>query len=233
MSVSVDENGAKDRMKGSYSGLLRIHCQSNCYRYHPFWKLSAQMSFGLHLLVQEKAKSDAAVLNILQVHVDQMDGFVSRTTEDFLIIQIDIRTRIQYLSLPHENLDDFDDMLVDRNFRLAMIDYNAKIERAIERFTMAIDDSLKDIQKGQEAIGSLWQYIGESAKKNAPLSGNLTAIYNSMLGNTEGWNSAFSKLRRKGVALHYAITQLSRAIIEMQRRVGVASRKDVVSTYLF
>lgn len=233
MSVSVDENGVKDQMKGSYSGFSWILYQSDYYRYHPFWKLSAQMSFGLHLLVQEKAKSDAAVLNILQVHVDQMDGFVSRTTEDFLIIQIDIRTRIQYLSLPLENLDDFDDMLVDRKFRLAMIDYNAKIERAVERFTMAINDSLKDIQKGQEAIGGLWQYLGQSAKENAPLSGNLTAIYNSMLGNTEGWNSAFSKLRRKGVALQYAITQLSRAIIEMQRRVGVASRKDVVSTYLF
>ncbi|KAL4960937.1 uncharacterized protein BDV14DRAFT_134398 [Aspergillus stella-maris] len=198
-------------------------------RYHPFWKLTAQMSFGLHLLVQGKAKSSTAVLNILQAHVDEMDGFVSRTTEDFLIIQIDLRTRIQYLSLPLENLDDFDAMLVDRNFRLAMIDYNGKIELAIRRFTAAISDALKDLQKGREAIGGLWQFLGQSAQDSGPLSSSLTAIYNSMLANTEGWNSAFAKLRRKGVALQYAITQLNRAIIEMQRRVGVASRKDVIS----
>ncbi|KAL4950065.1 hypothetical protein BDW69DRAFT_62787 [Aspergillus filifer] len=198
-------------------------------RYHPFWKLTAQMSFGLHLLVQGKAKSNSAVLNILQAHVDEMDGFVSRTTEDFLIIQIDLRTRIQYLSLPLENLDDFDAMLVDRKFRLAMIDYNGKIELAIQRFTAAITDALKDLQKGREAIGGLWQFLGQSTQDNGPLSSSLTAIYNSMLANTEGWNAAFAKLHRKGVALQYAITQLSRAIIEMQRRVGVASRKDVVS----
>ncbi|KAL3471716.1 hypothetical protein BJX99DRAFT_21070 [Aspergillus californicus] len=198
-------------------------------RYHPFWKLAAQMSFGLILLVKETAKSNAAVLRILQAHVDEIDGFVSRTTEDFLIIQIDLRTRIQYLSLPLENLDVFDEMLVDRTFRLAMIDYNESIELAIERFTVAIDDALKDIQKGKEAIGGLWQYLGRSAEEYAPLSSNLTAIYSSMLANTEGWNSAFSKLRRKGIGLLHAIEQLGRAITEMQRRVGVASRRDVMS----
>ncbi|KAL4801406.1 hypothetical protein BDV18DRAFT_149360 [Aspergillus unguis] len=198
-------------------------------RYHPFWKLTAQMSFGLHLLVQETAKSKTVVLNILQLHVDELDGFISRTTEDFLIIELDLRTRIQYLSLPLENLENFDQMLADRNFRLAMIDYNEKIELAVERFTMAIGDALKDIHKGREAIGALWQFLGQSAKENTPMSRSLTAIYNSMLANTEGWNSALVGLRRKGVALLYAITQLGRVISEMQRRVGVASRKDVVS----
>ncbi|KAL4917446.1 hypothetical protein BDW62DRAFT_218112 [Aspergillus aurantiobrunneus] len=178
-------------------------------RYHPLWKLTAQISFGVHLLVQGTAKSNTTVLNILQIHVDELDGF--------------------YLSLPLENLDDFDEMLMDRNFRLAMTDYNEKIGLAIERFAVAINDALKDIQKGKEAIGGLWKYLGQSAKENAPLSGSLSAIYNSMLANTEGWNSVFSKLRRKGVGLQYAITQLRRAITEMQRRVGVASRKDMVS----
>jgi hypothetical protein len=189
------------------------------------------MSFGLHLLVQGTAKSNAAVVNILQVHVDEMDGFISRTREDFLIIQLDLRTRIQYLSLPLEDLDHFDEMLADRSFCFAMIDYNVKMELAIERFTLAIGDSLRDLQKGREAVGALWQYLGQSAKENAPLSGSLTAIYNSMLANTEGWNSAFCRLRRTGHALQYAITQLSRAVTELQRRVGVASRREAVSIY--
>ncbi|KKK24441.1 hypothetical protein AOCH_007459 [Aspergillus ochraceoroseus] len=197
-------------------------------RYHPFWKLSAQMSFGVHLLVKRIAKSDAEVLRILQAHVDEMDGFISRTKEDFLIIQIDVRTRIQYLRLPLENLDVFDEMLEDRSFRLSMIGYNEKIEHAIARFTEAVSDSLKDIQKGKEAIGGLWQYLGQSSKESAPLSSSLAAVYNSMMANAEGWNTAFSNLRRKGLALQNALSQLGRAITEMQRRVGVASRKDVV-----
>ncbi|KAI9368939.1 hypothetical protein BJX61DRAFT_546048 [Aspergillus egyptiacus] len=198
-------------------------------RYHPFWKLAAQMSFGLHLLIKGSAKSNAQVLKILQAHVDEVDGFISRTTEDFLIIQVDLRTRIQYLSLPLENLDIFDQMLEDRTFRLAMVDYNERIELAIERFTLAIHDALKDIQKGKEAVGAVWQYLGQSARDHGPLSSSLTAIYNSMFSNTEGWNLALSKLRRKGTALQYAIKQLARAVTEMQRRVGVASRKDASS----
>ncbi|RDW74740.1 uncharacterized protein DSM5745_07402 [Aspergillus mulundensis] len=185
------------------------------------------MSFGLHLLAQGTAKSNATVLNILQLHVDEMDGFVSRTTEDFLIIQLDLRTRIQYLSLPLENLDDFDEMLADRGFRFAMIDYNGKIELAVERFTLAISDALRDLHKGREAVGALWQYLGQSTQESASLSSSLTAIYNSMFANTEGWNSALSKLRRTGLALQYAMTQLSRAVTEIQRRVGIASRKEV------
>lgn len=145
------------------------------------------------------------------------------------MIQVDVRTRIQYLSLPLRNLEIFDEMLDDRQFRRAMIGYNEKIEHAVDRFTQAVKDTLKDIQKGREAVGALWQYLGDSARKNAPLSNNIAAIYNAMLANTEGWNVAFSKLRRKGVALESALLQLGLTITEMQRRVGVASRKEVVS----
>ncbi|KAF7155028.1 hypothetical protein CNMCM5623_005236 [Aspergillus felis] len=197
--------------------------------YHPLWKLISQISFGVHLLAKGLAKSKLEVLKILQRHVDELDGFIERNTEDYFIIQVDVRTRIQYLSLPLQNLDVFDEMLQDRNFRLAMIEYNEKIEHAIDRFTMAVKDSLKDIQKGREAIGALWHYIGQSAKENRPLPGDLVALYNAMLANTEGWNTALSKLSRKGMALESALAQLKLAITEMQRRIGVASRRDVVS----
>lgn len=198
-------------------------------RYHPLWKLISQISFGVHLLAKGLAKSKLEVLKILQRHVDELDGFIERNTEDYFIIQVDVRTRIQYLSLPLQNLDVFDEMLQDRNFRLTMIDYNEQIEHAVERFTMAVKDSLKDIQKGREAIGALWRYIGHSAKENRPLPSDLVALYNAMLANTEGWNMALSKLSRKGMALESALAQLGLAINEMQRRIGVASRKDVVS----
>ncbi|PWY64540.1 hypothetical protein BO70DRAFT_203502 [Aspergillus heteromorphus CBS 117.55] len=198
-------------------------------RYHPLWKLTAQMSFGVHLLFEGLAKSDVEVLKILQVHVDEIDGFIGRTSEDFLIIQIDVRTRTQYLKLPLQNLDIFDEMLDERSFRLSMIDYNDRIEHAIERFTAAIRDALKDVQKGREAIGALWAYLRRAAQENDPLSAKMLAVYKAMLANSEGWNVAFSKLYRRGFALQSALFQLGLAITEMQRRVGVASRKSVVS----
>ncbi|BCR94190.1 uncharacterized protein AKAW2_11236A [Aspergillus luchuensis] len=198
-------------------------------RYHPLWKLIAQMSFGVHLLVGKLAKSDVEVLKILQVHVDEMDGFLKRTSEDFLIIQIDVRTRSKYLSLPLENLMVFDEMLEDRSFRGSMIEYNDRIEHAIDRFATAIEDSLKDIQKGREAVGALWTYLQQSAEKHSPLPVRLLAVYQAMLANAEGWNIALSNLRRKGVALQSALLQLGLATTELQRRVGVASRKAVVS----
>ncbi|PLN76514.1 hypothetical protein BDW42DRAFT_19711 [Aspergillus taichungensis] len=196
-------------------------------RYHPIWKLTSQMLFGVHLLVRGLAKSDTEVLRILQNHVDEVDGFLGRTTEDFLIVEVDVHTRMQYLSLPLQNLNTFDEMLEDRLFRLSMLDYNDKIEHAIQRFTASIDDSLKDIQKGKSAIRALWKYL-DQAEKEYELSGYMTALVSAMLSNAEGWNVAFSDLRRKGLKLQAALSKLSLAITEMQRRIGVASRKKLV-----
>ncbi|KAJ5668785.1 hypothetical protein N7462_009855 [Penicillium macrosclerotiorum] len=198
-------------------------------RYHPFWKLVSQMSFGVHLLAHRLAKSEPEVMKILQGHVDELDGFLQRTTEDFLIIQLDVRTRIQYLTLPLGNLDVFDQMLEDRNFRLALVSYNDQIEHAVERFTMAITDALKDLSKGKEAMGALWYYFHRLADEGRFGTESLRAFYQAMMENLEGWILALSKLRRRGAALQKALGQLAFAVTEMQQRVGVASRKDTRS----
>ena len=186
------------------------------------------MSFGVYLLATGLAKSEMEVLRILQSYVDELDEFIERGTDDFLIIQVDIRTRIQYLSMPLGNLDIFDEMLDDRSFRLAMMDYNEKIEHAIDRFTMAIRDSLNDIQKGREAIGALYHFIGRLDQKANSPSNNLDDICYAMLENIEGWNAALWKLHKNGMRLDSALVQLGMAVVEMQRRVGVASRRSVV-----
>ena len=167
------------------------------------------------------------VLRILQNYVDELDGCIGRGTEDFLIIQVDIRTRMQYLSLPLENLDVFDDMLMDRNFRLAMVDYNEQIEHAIKRFTAAVKDTRNDIQKGKEAVGALWHYIGDLDQTCDGLPADLNAICTAMLANLEGWNAAFGKLQKRGSAIKVSLFQLGVVVVEMQRRVGVASRRSV------
>ncbi|KAJ5234461.1 uncharacterized protein N7469_003629 [Penicillium citrinum] len=198
-------------------------------KYHPFWKLVSQMVFGVHLLANGMAKSDQEVMKILQSHVNELDGFLQRSTEDFLIIHLDVRTRIQYLSLPLGNLDVFDEMLNDRNFRLALVAYNDQIVHSIDRFTLAITDSIKDLRKGKEAMGALWHYLLQLSDAGCFQSDHLTAFYKAMMENMEGWIIAMSKLRRRGASLQKALGQLSFAVTEMQRRVGVASRKDLRS----
>lgn len=168
-------------------------------------------------------------MKILQNHVNELDGFLERTTEDQMIVRLDVHTRIQYLSLPLSNLDVFDEMLVDRGFRLSIVAYNDQIEHSIDRFTQAITDSLKDLQKAKEAMGALWFFFKELSSGECFASESLQAFYKAMMENMEGWISAISKLRRQGTALQKALGQLGLATTEMQRRVGVASRNDVVS----
>ncbi|KAJ5655714.1 hypothetical protein N7507_007664 [Penicillium longicatenatum] len=195
-------------------------------QYHPFWKLISQMVFGVHLLARRLAISEPQVMKILQSHVDEMDGFLQRTTEDFLIIHMDVRTRIQYLSLPLENLHVFDQMLEDRNFRLSLVAYHDQIEHAASRFTLAITDAIRDLRKGKEAISVLWHYLLQMSDEGCFETHSLKAFYQAMMDNLEGWLEAFSKLRRRGTSLQKALAQLALAVTEMQRRVGVASRKD-------
>lgn len=187
------------------------------------------MIFGVHLLAKGLARSETSVMKILQNHVNELDGFLERTTEDLMIVRLDVHTRIQYLSLPLANLDVFDEMLVDRGFRLSIVAYNDQIEHSIDRFTQAITDALKDLQKAKEAMGALWFFFKELSNGGCFSSDSLQAFYQAMMENMEGWIVAISKLRRQGTALQKALSQLGLATTEMQRRVGVASRKDVVS----
>lgn len=187
------------------------------------------MAFGVHLLAKNLAKSDDQVMKILQTHVDELDGVLERTNEDFLIVDLDVHTRIQYLSLPLKNLALFDDMLQDRNFRLSLVAYNDQIEHAVERFTLAITDALKDLHKGKEATSALWLYMIQLADEGCFRSESIQPFYQAMMDNLEGWLVAFWRLRRRGAVLLKALRQLAFAINEMQKRVGIASRRDVVS----
>lgn len=206
-----------------------MHDANSKSRYHPFWKLISQMIFGVHLLAKELARSETSVTKILQDHVDELDGFLERTTEDLMIMRLDVHTRIQYLTLPFENLEIFDEMLADRAFRLSIVAYNDQIEHSIDRFTQTITDSLKDLQKAKEAMSALWIFFKDLSNEGYFASERLEAFSHAMMENMEGWMVAISKLRRQGTALLKTLSQLGLATTEMQRRVGVASRKDVVS----
>ena len=198
-------------------------------KFHPLWKLVAQISFGMHLLQQGLAKSDEEVIKILQTHVDEIDGFLERTTEDFDLAQGDINERIRYLRLPLEHGQVFDGMLNDRNFRMAIVEGNEKIEHIIDRTAAAMTDALKDVQKGLDATRELAKYLTRVDKRWDDRTEEHDSVYLAMIGNTEGWTRAFLTLQSKGNTLRKALIQLGGIVAEMQRRAGTASRKNLVS----
>lgn len=198
-------------------------------KFHPLWKLVAQISFGMHLLQQGLAKSDEEVLKILQTHVDEVDGFLERTTEDFDLAQNDINERIRYLKLPLEHGQVFDQMLADRPFRVAIVEGNEKIEHIIDRTAAAMNDALKDVQKGLDATRELAKYMTRVDKQWEDRTEEHDSVYLAMIGNTEGWTRAFLTLQSKGGHLRKALVQLGTIVAEMQRRAGAASRKNLVS----
>ena len=197
-------------------------------KFHPLWKLVAQISFGMHLLQQRMAKSDEEVIKILQTHVDEVDGFLERTTEDFDLAQGDINERIRYLRLPLEHTDVFDTMLNDRSFRIAIVEGNEKIEHIIDRTAAAMNDALKDVQKGLDATRELAKYLTRLDKNWDDRTEEHDSVYLAMIGNTEGWSRALLDLQAKGNTLRKALVQLGGIVAEMQRRAGAASRKNLV-----
>ncbi|KAL9578385.1 MAG: hypothetical protein Q9212_005749 [Teloschistes hypoglaucus] len=197
-------------------------------QFHPLWKLVAQISFGMHLLQQGVAKSDEEVIKILQNHVDDIDGFLERTTEDFDLAQGDIDERIRYLKLPLEHGSVFDTMLNDRNFRTAIVEGNEKIEHIIDRTAAAMNDALKDVQKGLDATRELAKYLTRLDKQWDERTEEHDSVYLAMIGNTEGWTRAFLTLQSKGNALRRALVQLGSIVAEMQKRAGAARQRNLV-----
>jgi len=191
-------------------------------RYHPLWKLVAQIAFGVHLLHHQLAKSDAEVVKILKSHVNEMDGFCKRSAEDFELAIADIQERINYLRLPLEHVQIFDIMLDDRQFRTSIIDGNEKIEHIVGRTAKAMNDSLHDIGTGLEATQEFTKYLdkigGQWTEGNQELSG----IYTAMCGNSDGWDRCFKALQLKGNKLGVILVQLGSILNEMSKRAGVA-----------
>jgi hypothetical protein len=199
-------------------------------KFHPFWKLAAQISFGVHLLQQQLAKSDEEVVKILQTHVDEIDAFLERTTEDFDLAIADVNERINYLTLPLQHLDVFNVMLDDRKFRASITEGNEKIERIIQRTKRAMQDALYDVEKGIEAATELGRYLDMIGSAWAMDNNEHLGIYTAMRGNNEGWQRCFRTLQGKSNDLAVVLGQLQGILDEMSKRVAIASKKSLVCT---
>jgi hypothetical protein len=199
-------------------------------RYHELWKLMAQISFGIYLLLNGIAKDDEQVMNILQGHVDEVDEFLEMTLEDFDLAQQDVDERLKFLKLPLENIAIFDAMLEDRSFRLQIVNGNERIEHVITRTAAAMNDALKDVQQGLDACKEFTIYLAEEQedpiwKGERP---DMQKVFDAMKGNVEGWYKAYVSLQTKGNHLGVALVQLGSIVAEMDRRAGEVSRRKRV-----
>jgi hypothetical protein len=160
--------------------------------------------------------------------VDDVDGFLESTTEDFDLAQSDVAERLRYLKLPLEHVEVFDRMLEDRTFRVSIVEGNEKIEHIMERTSEATKDALKDVQKGLQATNALGKYLEKVNLSWTTRSPEHDAVFVAMVGNVEGWHRAFEDLYHQGSRLGVSLVQLAGIVSEMQRRAGVASRKTLV-----
>lgn len=202
--------------------------QSSAGRFHPLTKLVAQISFGIHLLQNSLATSDEEVVALLQTYVAEIDAFLEQTTEDFNLALQDIDERIKCLRLPLEHDEVFDAMLEDRVFRQQIVDGNEKIEHIISRTETAMNDALDDVQKGLEATKELAKYLVRLDRGLVQRTAWHEDVYAAMSGNAEGWFRCFFSLQSKGHTLNVLMMQLGSVVGELQRRAGIASRKNIV-----
>jgi len=199
-------------------------------KYHELWKLMAQISFGIYLLLNGIARDDEQVMNILQGHVDEVDEFLEMTLEDFDLAKEDIDERLNFLKLPLENIVIFDAMLEDRSFRLQIVNGNERIEHAITRTAAMMNDALKDVQQGLDACKEFTIYLAAEQEEGVWMDTrrDMQKVFDAMKGNVDGWYKAYVSLQTKGNALGVALVQLGSIVAEMDRRAGEVSRKTRV-----
>ncbi|KAK3671441.1 hypothetical protein LTR78_008719 [Recurvomyces mirabilis] len=196
-------------------------------RYHPLLKLMAQIVFGMHLLQEEQAKSDGEVVKILQTHVNEVDSFLERTSEDFGLAITDIEERIGHLRLPLEHVEVFNSMLEDKDFRTQLLEGNAKIEKIIDRTAKAMNGALADVQHGIQATQELGKYLHESQDRWPMSNASVADVHGAMGGNQQGWLKFLQELQAKGKKLGTSLVQLATLIGEMSRLAAAASRRSI------
>lgn len=201
-------------------------------RYHELWKIMSQISFGIYLLLNGLARDDEQALTILQGHVDEVDGFLETTLEDFDLAQDDIDERLKNLKLPLENISVFEDMLADRDFRNQIVSGNETIEHIITRTAAAMKDALRNVQQGMEATREVAGYMAEEKARHEwqRQRPEMTEVFDAMKGNIDGWYKAYVSLQTKGNKLGVALVQLGSIVAEIDKRAGEISRNARVST---
>ncbi|TQS36205.1 hypothetical protein Golomagni_03350 [Golovinomyces magnicellulatus] len=200
-------------------------------KHHELWKLMAQISFGIYLLLNGIARDEEQVMKILQVHVDEVDCFLEKTLEDFSLAQNDIEDLLNYLKSHLKNIPAFDVMMENREYRIRIVEENEKIEHVITRTASAMNDALRDVHQGANACKYFTLYLKKD-QNNSNWKGkmDMRKVYEAMKGNVDGWYKAFLALQSRGNRLDVALVQLGSIVAELNRRAGEVSRNTRFSS---
>ncbi|KAI1193548.1 hypothetical protein F5X97DRAFT_336682 [Nemania serpens] len=241
--------GAKPKLKFGDARQRRIHLlnspkgaglHADAWRYRPgqkhheLWKLLAQVSFGVYLLLNGMANSNEQVVDILQGHIDEVDEFLETTLEDLNTALEDVKERVEFLKLPMENVDTFEHMLEDRDFRLQIVTGNEKIEHIIDRTTLALKAAFQDADEGLKAVKAFAVYLG--GQKDKPWRQQrpeFEDIYDAMKGNAQGWYQALIDMQESAASLDHLLASLSDIVVETNQRAGEVSRRTRFSVAPF
>lgn len=168
------------------------------------------------------------MVQILQVHVAELDSFIENTTEDIALAFHDIEERLIHLRLPLVNIPLFTEMLADETFRQTVVDDHGRIQHIIQRTMLAMDDHAKDIEKGLQSVRLLGIYLSDLSDGLDDNIYSLRAVYTAMVGNVEGWKREFKRLKRKAYKLATSLSTLHRVTSEIYRLANQAGKQIAV-----
>lgn len=218
---------AQDRDEAPFDSIWRYRPGQ---KQHELLKLIAQISFGVYLLLHGMANSNAQVINILQGHIDEVDEFLEVALEDLSQATDDLNGRIEHLKLPLANVQVFEQLLEDRNFRLEIIEGNEKIDHVLSRTSVALKQWDADVEAGLSCTAAFTSWLKDeensSWRRDRP---DVADIFDAMKGNTEGWLSAFDEISDRVQEASNFVARLSTIIGEMEKKAGEVSRKKWVS----
>ncbi|RDA82814.1 hypothetical protein CP532_1366 [Ophiocordyceps camponoti-leonardi (nom. inval.)] len=196
---------------------------------HELFKLLAQISFGVYLLLDGMANSNAQVMTILQSHIDDVDEYLQVTLQDISEATSDLNSRLDQLKTQLSSVDGFEKLLEDRTFRRQILEANEKTDHDLCRTAVAMRQWDDDVAAGLKSIMAFTTWLGrqDDDASAAWRSQRVDAaeVFDAMKGNAEGWLLAFEDVHRRADEVSSLVGRLTTVIAEMEKKAGEVSRR--------
>ncbi|RCI07989.1 hypothetical protein L249_7837 [Ophiocordyceps polyrhachis-furcata BCC 54312] len=198
---------------------------------HELFKLLAQISFGVYLLLDGMANSNAQVMTILQSHIDDVDEYLQVTLQDISEATTDLNSRLDQLKTQLSSVDSFEKLLENRNFRRQILEANEKTDHDLCRTGVAMRQWDDDVAAGLKSITAFTTWLGrQDDDDDAPAAwrsqrADAAEVFDTMKGNAEGWLLAFEDVHRRADEVSSLVGRLTTVIAEMEKKAGEVSRR--------
>ncbi|RDA93218.1 hypothetical protein CP533_6496 [Ophiocordyceps camponoti-saundersi (nom. inval.)] len=196
---------------------------------HELFKLLAQISFGVYLLLDGMANSNAQVMTILQGHIDDVDEYLQVTLQDISEATTDLNARLDQLRTQLSSVDGFEKLLEDRNFRRQILEANEKTDHHLCRTGVALKQWDDDVAAGLKSTVAFITWLGrqddDAAAAWRSQRADASDVFDAMKGNSEGWLLAFEDVHRRVDEVNSLVGRLTTVIAEMEKKAGEVSRR--------